>query len=155
MTRAMFASVIGRLYERSYGQITTTGSGNKFTDVDTDAYYGGYVDWAAEKGIITGVGDGKFEPDREITREEMALILYRFAKFLNVSVTESGEIQLSYPDASDISSWTSRCSKVLQANRNNFRTQRRKLRSAGHCNKSRGCGYPAKIHRVRLNNITS
>lgn len=47
MTRAMFATVIGRLYERSYGEIETTGN-KAFTDCDYDAYYGKYVDWAAK-----------------------------------------------------------------------------------------------------------
>ncbi len=48
MTRAMFATVIGRLYERSYGGIDTM-STHAFTDCDYDDYYGKYVDWAARR----------------------------------------------------------------------------------------------------------
>jgi hypothetical protein len=113
MTRAMFATVIGRLYERSYGKITTTGIENKFADVDNNVYYGDYVGWAAENNIISGVGGGRFEPDRKITREEMATILYRFANILNVSEAEPGE-QLSYPDASSVSAWAADGVKYCQ-----------------------------------------
>jgi uncharacterized repeat protein (TIGR02543 family) len=114
MTRAMFATVIGRLYERSYGKITATDTGNKFTDADYNAYYGNYVDWAAKNSIIAGIGGEKFEPDRMITREEMAVILYRFAEFLNTSAIEAGASQLSYPDASAISSWAADAARYCQ-----------------------------------------
>ncbi len=105
MTRAMFVAVLGRLYERSYGKITTTDTGNKFTDVDYDEYYGEYVAWAVENSIIEGVCKDGFEPDRKISREEMAVMLYRFAKFLDLPVTALDGSQLSYPDASAISAW--------------------------------------------------
>ena len=114
MTRAMLATVIGRLYERSYSELATTGTESKFSDADYNAYYGNYVDWAVENNIITGVGNGKFEPDRKTTREEMAVMLYRFAKFLNVSVTVSGALELNYPDASSISSWAADAAKYCQ-----------------------------------------
>ncbi|MDD3230392.1 MAG: InlB B-repeat-containing protein, partial [Oscillospiraceae bacterium] len=103
MTRAMFATVIGRLYERSYGEITAA-SNNAFTDVDYDNWYGKYVDWADNNSIITGIGDGQFDPNREITRQEMAAILYRFADFLGVLPGDM-ETTLTYPDADTISNW--------------------------------------------------
>jgi uncharacterized repeat protein (TIGR02543 family) len=114
MTRAMFATVVGRLYERSYDKLVTTGAGSKFSDADYTAYYGSYVDWAAENKIITGVGNGKFEPDRKITREEMAVMLYRFAEYLKISTTGSEDLQLSYPDVSAISSWATDAAKYSQ-----------------------------------------
>lgn len=103
MTRAMFAAVIGRLYERSYGALVTSGT-HAFTDCDYSGWYGTYVDWCAENGIIDGVGGGLFEPDSEITREEMAAILYRFADFLKVNDVTSGAA-LNYPDSANIDSW--------------------------------------------------
>jgi len=79
MTRAMFVTVIGRLYERSYGNIT----GNPtFSDVDEDAYYDDYVSWANDNGIIKGVGDNRFDPNTVVTREQMAEIMFRFAEYL-------------------------------------------------------------------------
>jgi hypothetical protein len=112
MTRAMFAAVIGRLYERSYGEITAL-SDHAFTDCDYDGYYGKYVDWAAENGIINGVGGGLFEPNREITREEMAATLYRFADFLGVLPGNMGTA-LAYPDAGDISGWAENAALYCQ-----------------------------------------
>lgn len=113
MTRAMFATVIGRLYERSYGELTAS-TEHIFTDVEYDSYYGDYIDWAAENNIIVGVGGGIFEPESEITRQEMAAILYRFAEFLGVSGTSMEKTQLSYPDASVISSWAKEAALYCQ-----------------------------------------
>lgn len=113
MTRGMLATVVGRLYERSYGMLSPSRP-SVFTDIAADAYYATYVLWAEENGIIEGVGGGKFDPDRMITREEMAMILYRFAKFLEVSDTEISGIQLSYSDPSEISPWAIDAVKYCQ-----------------------------------------
>jgi hypothetical protein len=113
MTRAMFTAVIGRLYERSYG-ILHKKDEHAFTDVDYDAYYGAYVDWAAENNIITGVGGGSFKPEREITRQEMAAILYRFAEFLNTLPSASENAQLNYPDAAALAPWATQAALYCQ-----------------------------------------
>ena len=113
MTRAMFAAVIGRLYERSYGPLTVKG-GHAFTDCKYELWYGKYVDWCAENGIITGIGGGLFAPDRGITRAEMATILYRFAKFLNASAAVQGGTQLTYPDAAKIDTWALDAARFCQ-----------------------------------------
>ena len=103
MTRAMFAAVIGRLYESSYGKIKSDGS-HAFSDVDYTAYSGTYIDWAAENNIISGIGGQKFAPNREITREEMAQILYSFARFMKVLPADMNTT-LNYSDSSKISTW--------------------------------------------------
>ncbi|NLT15235.1 MAG: S-layer homology domain-containing protein [Clostridiales bacterium] len=103
MTRAMFATVVARLYERSYGEIDTPGS-LSFTDCDGGAYYGRYVAWAAENGIVGGYGNGLFGPDDLITREQMAAMLCRFADFLGV-FPSSMDTVLDYPDADSISDY--------------------------------------------------
>lgn len=103
MTRAMFATVIGRLYERSYGEISISDA-CAFTDCNYDDYYGKYVDWAAENGIIQGVGGGLFQPDRQVSRQEMAAMLYRFAEFMQLSTNTSTDT-LNYSDALTIASW--------------------------------------------------
>jgi hypothetical protein len=103
MTRAMFTTVIGRLYERSYGEITASDT-HAFTDCDYGDYYGKYVDWATENGIIGGYGNGKFGPNDKVTREQMAAILYRFADFIGV-LPSSMDTVLDYPDAGSISDY--------------------------------------------------
>mgnify|MGYP002524516152 CR=1 FL=1 len=77
-----------------------------FTDVKAGAYYERAIVWAAENGIVKGYGNGCFGPDDQITREQMAAILYRYAKYrgLDVSVGENTNI-LSYDDALDISEY--------------------------------------------------
>ena len=77
-----------------------------FTDVKAGAYYERAIVWAAENGIVKGYGNGCFGPDNQITREQMAAILYRYAKNrgLDVSVGENTNI-LSYDDALDISEY--------------------------------------------------
>lgn len=103
MTRGMFATVIGRLYERSYGEIIDKAT-RTFTDCDYNDYYGKYVDWCAKNGIISGVGNALYEPNREISRQEMATVLYNFSNFLQVLPSEIGS-ELHYADASTISDW--------------------------------------------------
>lgn len=105
MTRAMFSTVIGRLYERSYGEIKTSDT-HAFTDCNYGDYYGKYVDWAAENKIISGYGNGRFTPDDLITREQMAAILYRFVKFLGFLPNETDTV-LSYPDSDSIAGYAS------------------------------------------------
>lgn len=104
MTRGMLAAVLGRLYERSFGLLKSSDA-SSFADVAADAYYAAYVVWAEKSDIFKGVGGGRFDPNRQISREEMAVLLYRFASFLKVSDTEISGVKLSYSDASEISSW--------------------------------------------------
>ena len=67
------------------------------------AYCADAVAWAAENGIVLGYGNGNYGPDDSITREQMAAVLYRYAKFkgYDVSVGEETNI-LSYDDAQTI-----------------------------------------------------
>lgn len=75
-----------------------------FSDVDNDYEYMKYVQWAADKGIVAGMGDGRFEPNRFVTREEMAVILYNFANIMGCELSEKKQ---TYGFAADekISSW--------------------------------------------------
>ncbi|HWQ75343.1 MAG TPA: S-layer homology domain-containing protein [Syntrophomonas sp.] len=112
MTRAMFATVIGRLYERSYGEIEVSDA-HAFTDCDYNDYYGKYIDWAAENNIIGGYGNGKFGPNDQITREQMAAILYRFAGFLNV-LPANLNTALYYNDSGSISGYAKNAALYCQ-----------------------------------------
>jgi hypothetical protein len=112
MTRGMFAAVIGRLYERSYGEIQAA-STHAFIDCNYDAYYGKYVDWAAENGILGDYGNGKFRPGNLVFREQMAAILYRFAEFLGV-LPDDVDTELRYSDANSISGYAKNAALYCQ-----------------------------------------
>ena len=87
------------------GQPAVTG-GSVFDDVADGAWYADAVTWAAENGIVGGYGNGKYGPDDPITREQLAAILWRYAKYkgYDVSVGEDTNI-LSYTDVADLSEY--------------------------------------------------
>lgn len=112
MTRGMFATVIGRMYENSYGTIPK-GSSPTFSDVPEDYYYTDYISWASGIGILKGEDDGNFYPERSISREEMATIMYRFSYFLKNPVDLS-KTELFYADSSKIAEWFTEGCKYVQ-----------------------------------------
>ncbi|MBQ7901028.1 MAG: 5'-nucleotidase C-terminal domain-containing protein, partial [Clostridia bacterium] len=99
LTRAMLVTV---LY-RAEGEPATNRS-IPFSDVDTGAYYANAVSWANQNGIVNGVSDNEFAPNYNITREQIAAIVHRYAQYkgYDVSVGENTNI-LSYSDYEEIS----------------------------------------------------
>ena len=87
------------------GRPAVTGSGS-FSDLADGAWYTDAVTWAASQGIVDGYGGGLFGPDDNITREQLASILYRYAQARgdDVSVGEDTNI-LSYSDAADVAEY--------------------------------------------------
>lgn len=61
------------------GKPEVTGS-SKFSDVENGTWYAKPIIWAAENGIVNGVGDGKFAPNALVTREQLVAMLYRYAE---------------------------------------------------------------------------
>ncbi len=101
ITRAMLVTVLYRLE----GEPATNRS-IPFVDVDMGAYYGNAVSWAKANGIVSGVTETEFAPNDNITREQIAAIMHRYAKFkgYDVTVGENTNI-LSYDDFADISEY--------------------------------------------------
>ena len=101
LSRAQLCQI---LYNKE-GQPAATG-GSAFTDVANGAWYFDAVTWAAENGIVGGYGNGLFGSEDNITREQLAAILYRYAqaKGYDVSVGEDTNI-LSYTDTLEISEY--------------------------------------------------
>ncbi len=101
LTRAMLVTV---LY-RAEGEPAVNRS-IPFGDVDMGAYYGNAVSWAKQNGIVKGVSETEFAPDDNITREQIAAIMHRYAQYkgYDVSVGESTNI-LSYDDFDNISEY--------------------------------------------------
>ena len=101
LSRAMVATVLYRIA----GEPTIT-SGNSFTDVkDTSAWYYKAVCWAAKEGIVTGTTKTTFAPNNYITRQDLALMLYRFAKYQGKSTTATGSLTM-YSDYAQVGSWS-------------------------------------------------
>ncbi|MDD3879058.1 MAG: S-layer homology domain-containing protein [Syntrophomonas sp.] len=73
-----------------------------FNDVKAGSYYEKAITWAAANGIVGGYGDAKFGPDDNITREQMAAILYRYAQYKGYDFGVDSDIS-SYNDAAAVS----------------------------------------------------
>ena len=99
LNRAMVATV---LYRLSGDKVSAT---NAFPDVPANEWYGEAVAWAQQKGIVTGFEDGTFRPMEEISRQDMALMLQRYAKTVKgTDTTPTGDLS-RWPDAGLVGSW--------------------------------------------------
>ena len=78
-------------------------SGAAFSDVAADAYCAQAVRWAASLGIVTGYADGGFRPNATVTREQMAAILFRFAKAQGLDTTQGGMAIREFQDFDQLS----------------------------------------------------
>ena len=100
ITRGQLVTVLGRILNID----KTSFKSNNFKDVKSDAYYAPYIAWAESVGIAKGRGNGNFDPDKEITREEMAVMMVKFLKIsgknINAKVNEA-----SFKDEKNIESW--------------------------------------------------
>ncbi len=99
MTRAMLVTVLYRLEDAP----DITGSLDSFGDVKEGSWYADAVAWAAENGIVLGNGEG-FDPNGNITREQIATILYRYAKYIGLDNGEAGDMS-KFTDGDKVSSW--------------------------------------------------
>lgn len=79
---------------------------NPFSDIPAGIWYEKAAAWATAKGICQGIGDGLFAPEQEITREQLAVMLYNYAKYKGYNVSEGEDTNiLSYNDALTISEY--------------------------------------------------
>lgn len=99
MTRGMLVTVLWRLDGETAPKAATT-----FTDVDANAYYADAVAWAAESGVVNGIGGNKFDPEGNVTREQIAAILFRYAAFKGVDTAARADLT-AFPDAEKTSAY--------------------------------------------------
>ena len=101
LSRAMLVQILYNLENRP-----AVSGESVFSDVAHSAWYADAVNWAAANGIVEGFGNGQYGPEDDITREQLAAILYRYAQYKNydVSVGEDTNI-LSYSDAPEVSEY--------------------------------------------------
>ena len=98
VTRAMFVTF---LY-RTAGSPDAESFG--FTDLEQDAYYEDAVAWASSNDIVNGVSDTEFAPDDDITREQAAVMLCRYAQYREYDTSSDFSIS-SYDDADEVSDY--------------------------------------------------
>lgn len=86
MTRGMLATVLWRIEGEA------TAKAHDFKDVAVDKYYNTGIAWAAEHGIVSGYGHNMFGPEDNITREQLATVLYNYAKYKGRDVSASNDL---------------------------------------------------------------
>ena len=94
--RAMVVTILYRLA----GEPDVSGD-VAFTDVEPGLWYTDAVLWAAEKGIVNGISETEFAPAGDLTREQLATVLYRYAEGMGYDVSASVDLS-GFPDAGDI-----------------------------------------------------
>ena len=101
-TRGMIVTILYRL--EGSPDIENEIWGYPFQDVDANAYYAEAVYWARMNGIVAGYSDEVFGPNDTITREQMAVILYRYAQYKGYDTTGKADLS-KYTDAEQVGSW--------------------------------------------------
>lgn len=99
MTRAMLVTVLYRLSGSPAIVVSPD-----FSDVSADSWYAPAVTWANVVGVVDGMGDGTFRPEDDVTREQTAVILCRYAKYRNIFVGRDDTIE-GFADADAVSDW--------------------------------------------------
>ena len=99
LDRAMAA----QLFYNLEGKPAVTGD-STFTDVTSGHWAVDAITWAAQNDIVAGIGGGLYDPDSNVTREQFAVMLYKYARFKGYDLTATGDLT-QFPDAGSISSW--------------------------------------------------
>ncbi|WP_337102002.1 InlB B-repeat-containing protein [Paenibacillus sp. YIM B09110] len=101
LTRAMYVTALGRMAGVDVSEYTTT----SFADVQTGTWYAPYVEWAAKKGITAGTGNRKFDPNANVSREQMAAMTLRYFEIYQIPYQTSNRVTTKPGDLADVSPW--------------------------------------------------
>lgn len=107
ITRGEFITVLARFAGAKESNAKTS-----FTDIDKNMYYAPFVAWAKENNITAGTGNGKFSPDKPISRAEMTTMLYRFLKSIKIDL-KSLDKNIDFKDKDKIPSWAKEAIKEM------------------------------------------
>jgi enterochelin esterase-like enzyme len=110
MTRGMFVTAVSRL---AGANLTENTNQSPFEDVNVDAYYAKAIAWASQKEIIKGIDSNTFAPDQEITRGQMAAILYNYSKVMNDDL-ESINVNKTFTDNEKLPDWSKEAINKMQ-----------------------------------------
>ena len=103
MNRAMFVTVLGRLYTQMGGTIPNRN--DSFTDTVNGSWYSRYVAWASENNIVSGVGNNRFAPTQTVTRQQAAVILQNFTTYTGRAAV-GNPIRLNpFIDRAEVAEW--------------------------------------------------
>ena len=100
LSRAMAVTMLYRMEGEP-----AAAAGALFDDVAAGKWYTDAVLWASDQGIADGYGNGRFGPNDNITRQQLAVILYRYAQSKGQGFAGAWMFPLDYPDASEVSGW--------------------------------------------------
>ena len=100
LSRGMLVTILFRLDGEK--AVTSTGA---FRDVPSGSWYAKAVDWAAANGIVYGYHNGNFGPNDLVTRQQLAAILWRYAKYKDLNVSTNGAVLPDFPDRGQIADW--------------------------------------------------
>ncbi len=101
VSRAMFVQILYNMEKKP-----AVNSAAKFTDVKQSAWYADAVAWAASNGIVTGISATEFAPEKDVTREQFAVMLYRYASYKGTLKAASGSFA-GFTDSAAVSSYAS------------------------------------------------
>lgn len=101
MTRAMFVTVLSNFTKTDLSDFDE----QHFLDVPTNQWYSKQVEWAVRNSIVSGTRKFMFSPNKDITREEMATMLYRFAQQTGNDTSFDANVLKKYTDSDKISTW--------------------------------------------------
>lgn len=87
-----------------------------FTDAGPDDWFYPAISWCRQEGLIAGYEDGSFLPDAQLTREQLAFILYRYARRTGANLRPTADLS-RYTDAGEISSWALDSMRWAMSNR--------------------------------------
>lgn len=97
-TRGTVATLIHRMEETPDAKLAD------FSDVLSGAWYTEAVNWTDDNGVMIGFPDGTFRPEAVVTREQLALVFYRYAKFLGYDVSAADDLS-AFVDAEEVGDW--------------------------------------------------
>ena len=92
-----------QLFYNLEGKPAVTGD-STFSDVTSGHWAVDAITWAAQNDIVAGIGGGLYDPDSNVTREQFAVMLYKYARFKGYDLTATGDLT-QFPDMDAISGW--------------------------------------------------
>ena len=99
-SRAMVVTMLCRVSGGATGNVGSLA----FPDVSRNEWYSGTIAWGVQNGLVSGYGDGTFRPDQDVTREEAAIFLMRYAQMRGLDTSARADLS-AYPDDDEVSPW--------------------------------------------------